>query len=174
MNETIKNLIERRSCRSYESKQITDEQLDAILEAGTYAPTGMGQQSPYIVSIQDPELLATVEKLNAAVMGQAQAHPFYGAPTVLVVFADPTLPYGISDANLVMGNLVNAAHAVGVDSCYIWRAKESFESEEGKALKAKFGIPEKYEGAGNIILGYATPGSIRPAPARKADYIKKF
>ena len=135
MNETIKNLLERRSCRAYEDRQITDAELDTILEAGTYAPTGMGKQSPLIVAVQNPETVKTVERLNATVTGNPDGHTFYGAPTVVVVFGDPTLPFGISDGNLVIGNILNAAHAVGVDSCYIWRAQESFESEEGKELK---------------------------------------
>lgn len=172
MNETIKTLIERRSCRAYEEKQVGEAELKTILEAGTYAPTGMGRQSPLIVAVQDPETLKKVERLNGAVLGQPDSHPFYGAPTVVVVFGNPALPFGVSDGNLVIGNLLNAAHAVGVDSCYIWRAKESFESEEGKALKAAWGIPEGYEGVGNVILGYGKPGGKRPAPPRKADYIK--
>ena len=172
MNETIKSLIERRSCRAYQEKQITDEELKTILEAGTYAPTGMGRQSPLIVAIRDKETLRQVEKLNGSVMGQPDGHPFYGAPTVVVVFGDPSLPFGISDGNLVIGNLLNAANAVGVDSCYIWRAKECFAGEEGKALKAAWGIPENYEGVGNVILGYGKPEGKHPAPPRKADYIR--
>ena len=172
MNETVKTLIERRSCRAYEEKQIGEAELKTILEAGTYAPTGMGRQSPLIVAVQDPETLKKVEKLNAAVLGQPDGHPFYGAPTVAVVFGDSSLPFGVSDGNLVIANLLNAAHAVGVDSCYIWRAKESFESEEGKALKAVWGIPENYEGIGNVILGYGKPEGKRPAPPRKEDYIR--
>ena len=106
-------------------------------------------------------------------MHKSFVHTFYGAPTVVVVFGDPTLPFGIADGNLVIGNLLNAAHAVGVDSCYIWRAEESFESEEGKELKKAWGIPDNYVGVGNVILGYGKPGSIGPAPARKEGYIKK-
>ena len=172
MNETINNLIERRSCRAYESRQITDAELDTILRAGTYAPTGMGRQSPLIAAVQDPETLKTVERLNAAVLGQPEGHPFYGAPTVIVVFGDPSLPFGVSDGNLVIGNLLNAAQALGVDACYIWRAEEAFESEEGRALKAAWGIPENYRGIGNVILGYGKEGGKRPAPPRKSDYIR--
>ena len=172
MNETIKNLIGRRSCRAYQEKQITDAELDTILEVGTYAPTAMGKQSPLIVAIRDKETLRQVEKLNGAVMGQPDGHPFYGAPTVVIVFGDTSVPFGVSDGNLVIGNILNAANAVGIDSCYIWRAKETFESEEGKALKAKWGIPENYEGVGNVILGYGKPEGKRNAPPRKPDYIK--
>ncbi len=174
MNQVIQSLRERRSCRAYREEQLDAALLEEILEAGTYAPTAMGKQSPIIVSIQDPELLARVEKLNAAVTGNPDAHPFYGAPTLVVVFGDSTVPFGVSDGNLVMGNILNAAYALGVDSCYIWRAEESFESEDGKVLKQVFGIPESYRGVGNIILGYGKPEGRREAPPRKADYIRRF
>ena len=173
MKETIQDLLSRRACRAYKPEQITAEELDTILEVGTYAPTGMGKQSPLIVAVQTPEVLSKVEKLNAAVTGNPDGHPFYGAPTAVVVFGDPSLPFGIADGNLVIGNLLNAANAVGVDSCYIWRAKESFESEEGQALKKEWGIPEGYQGIGNVILGYGLEDSKKPAPPRKADYIRK-
>ena len=171
MNEAIKNLLERRSCRVYTGEQVKEEDLEIILKAGTYAPTARGLQSPIIAVIQDPEKLRSVEKLNAEVMGNPDDHPFYGAPTLVVVFADTSLSYGFADANLVMGNILNAAYAVGVDSCYIWRANEVFESEEGKALKKEWNIPERYQGAGNIILVYGKPEGRREAPPRKEDYV---
>ena len=171
MNEALKNLLTRRSCRKFKSEQIKEEELAAILEAGTYAPTGQGKQSPLILVIQKPEDVAAVERLNSGVTGNPNGHPFYGAPTVVVVFSNRDSALSVSDANLVMGNLLNAAHAVGVDSCYIWRAKESFATPEGEELKAKWGIPANYEGAGNIILGYGLPEGIRPAAPRKENYI---
>lgn len=172
MNEALQNLLTRRSCRAYRDEQISEDQLNAILEAGTYAPTGMGRQSPLIVAIQDPQTLAQVERLNGAVMGRPDTHPFYGAPTVVVVFGNTQTPLCDADANLVIGNLLNAANAVGVDSCYIWRARETFASPEGKELKLAWGIPEHYEGIGNVILGYGKPEGIRPAAPRKPDYIR--
>lgn len=173
MNEALQNLLTRRACRAYKEEQIKPEELDSILEAGEYAPTGMGRQSPLLVVIQDPEKIKEVEKLNAAVMGNPNGHPFYGAPTLVVVFGDAQSPLGTADANLVIGNLLNGANAVGVDSCYIWRAKESFESEEGKALKKAWNIPETYVGMGNVILGYGKPEGKREAAPRKADYVRK-
>lgn len=117
MNNEVLNAIKtRRSIRKYKAEQITDEQLDAILEAGTYAATGMGKQSPVIVVVQKPELIAKLSKMNAAVMGTT-SDPFYGAPTVLIVLADPERGTYVEDGSLVMGNLMLAAHAVGVDSC---------------------------------------------------------
>lgn len=170
MKETLHDLKTRRSCRKYKAEQIKEEELQQILEAGTYAPTGMGSQSPKIVVLQDPDTIQYVSKLNAAVMGSS-ADPFYGAPTVLIVLADRSRKTYVDDGNLVIGNLLNAAHAVGVDSCYIYRAREVFDSAEGKALLEKWGIHGDYEGIGNVILGYGLPEGIKEAAPRKADYI---
>ena len=172
MNETLQVLRGRRSVRAYQSRQLEDKALDAILEAGTWAPTGMNQQSPLMVVVQDEETVRYMERLNAAVMGRPDAHPFYGAPTVVVVLADGNNYNWLRDGSLVMGNLMNAATSLGVGSCWINRAMEVFDSEEGKALLRKWGIPETYRGIGNCILGY--PEGDIPAPkARKADYIRK-
>ena len=160
----------RRSCRRYLDKQITKEALSAILEAGTYAPTGMGKQSPVIVAVQDAETIRQLSRLNAAVMN-GTGDPFYGAPTVLVVFADSERPTWLEDGALVMGNLLNAAHAAGVASCYIYRAREVFRTEEGRALMKKWGLSENYIGVGNCILGYASEGGEKEAAPRKSDYI---
>lgn len=170
MKETLQDLKERRSCRAYLPEQIREEALAAILEAGTYAPTGMGRQSPVIVAVQDPETRNALSRMNAAVMGR-DGDPFYGAPTVVVVLADPEIGTYLYDGVLVMGNLMNAAQAVGVDSCYIFRAKEVFETAEGKALLRKWGIPERYVGIGNCILGYGAPGGKQEAAPRKENYI---
>ncbi len=172
MNETLKTLKERRSCRKYLPTQIKPDELDAILEAGTYAPTGMGRQAPVIVAIQDKDTITKLSKMNADVMG-SDRDPFYGAPTVLVVLSDPSIRTYLYDGVLVMGNLMNAAEAVGVDSCYIFRAKEVFASPEGKALLKEWGVPENYEGIGNCILGYRADGGVNPAAPRKKDYIIK-
>ena len=170
MKEALRDLKERRSCRAYLPEQIREEALAAILEAGTYAPTGMGRQSPVIVAVQDPETRNALSRMNAAVMGR-DGDPFYGAPTVVVVLADPEIGTYLYDGVLVMGNLMNAAQAVGVDSCYIFRAKEVFETAEGKALLRKWGIPERYVGIGNCILGYGAPGGKKEAAPRKEGYI---
>ena len=159
-NEVLKAMKTRRSIRKYKPEQITDEQLDAILEAGT---------SPVIVVVQKPELIAKLSKMNAAVMGSSN-DPFYGAPTVLIVLADPEVGTYHEDGSLVMGNLMLAAHAVGVDSCWIHRAKEEFESAEGKELLKEWGLPENLVGIGHCILGYRDC-EYPEAKKRKADYI---
>ena len=148
MNETIKNLTERRSVRSYNDKPIPDDVLNEILKAGEYAPSGMNRQSGAMVVVRDKALVEELSKLNAAVMG-TDSDPFYGAKTVVIVFADSTMPTYLYDGSLIMGNLMNAAHALGVDSCWIHRAKEVFYSERGKELMKKWGLDEKYVGIGN-------------------------
>lgn len=170
MKETLQDLKTRRSCRAYKPEQIKAEELDAILEAGTYAPTGMGKQSPVIVAVQDPATRDLLSKLNADVMG-SDIDPFYGAPTVLIVLADRSARTYQADGNMVIGNLLNAAHAVGVDSCYIYRAKEMFESAQGQELLKKWGINGDYEGIGNVILGYGLPEGRKEAAPRKEGYV---
>lgn len=169
MNKTLEDLKSRRSCRAYTAQQISKEELNQVLEAGMYAPTGMGRQSPIMVAVQDPDTVRELSRLNARVMGSS-TDPFYGAPTVIVVLADPEIGTYREDGSLVMGNLLNAAHAVGLGSCWIHRAREVFDSPEGKALLKKWGVPEKYVGIGNCILGYAAQPAAAPKP-RKADYI---
>lgn len=172
MKDALEVLMTRRSCRKYKPDPVKEEDLTAILAAGTYAPTGMGKQSPIIVVVRDGETIRKIEKMNAAVRGDASVRTFYGAPVLIVVFGQTDVPFGVSDGNLVIGNLLNAAHAVGVDSCYIWRAREVFESEEGRAFKADWNIPDNYEGVGNVILGYGEEGGTTPAKPRKEDYIR--
>lgn len=170
-NSTLNDLKTRRSVRSFSGKEVEQEKLDAILEAATYAPTGMGSQSPVIVLVKTPETVAKISKLNAEVMGR-DVDPFYGAPCVAIVFGNKTAsPTWFEDACLVAGNLLNAAHAVGVDSCYIYRAKEVFAGEEGTALLKEWGLDENYVGVANCILGYGNGEPVQPKP-RKADYIK--
>ena len=170
MKETLQDLKTRRSCRKYRSEQIKEEELDEILEAGMYAPTGMGMQSPLIVAIQDKKTRDLLSKMNADIMG-TDTDPFYGAPTVLVVLADKERRTYLDDGNMVIANLLNAAHAVGVDSCYIYRAKEEFDSPEGQALLKQWRIEGNYAGIGHVILGYGLPEGIKEAAPRKENYI---
>ena len=171
MNESIKNMIERRSVRGYKSDMIPKEDLDLILEAGTYAATGMGMQSPVIVAVRDKDTRDQLSKMNAAVMG-TDTDPFYGAPVVLVVLADKNRPTCVYDGSLVMGNLMLAAASLGLGSCWINRAKEEFESDEGKALLRQWGIEGDWVGVGHCILGYPAADP-KPAAPRKPDYIVK-
>jgi len=169
MAETLTTLKTRRSCRAYKPELIEEEKLNAILEAGTYAATGMGKQSPIILAVTDRALRDRLSKMNAAVMG-ADMDPFYGAPEVVIVLANKEIPTYLYDGSLVMGNMMNAAADLGVASCWIHRAKEEFESEEGRAILKDLGIEGNYEGIGHLILGYAAKPENAPAP-RKAGYI---
>lgn len=170
MEETIKDLKERRSIRKYQDRQIEEADLQKILEAGMYAPTGMGMQSPLMVVVQDRDTIAKLSKMNAKIFGNENMEPFYGAPTVIVVLADKNRPTYIEDGSLVMGNLMNAAHALGLGSCWIHRAKQEFESEEGKELLRQWGIEGDYAGIGHCIIGYPD-GAIPEAKPRKENYI---
>lgn len=159
----------RRSIRAYQDKMPEKELIEKVLEAGTYAPTGRGKQSPVIVAVTNREIRDRLSQLNAEIMG-TDRDPFYGAPVVLVVLADRQSPTYLYDGSLVMGNLMNAAHAVGLGSCWIHRAKEVFETAEGKALLKEWGIEGDYEGIGNCILGYSDQEPMQPKP-RKENYV---
>lgn len=171
-NKTIKDLCERRSVRSYSSRQVDEEALLAILKAGTFAPTGMNRQSPIMIVVQDKALREKLRAMNARIIGNPDSDPFYGAPTIVVVLADRNVSTCVEDASLVMGNLLNAAHAVGVDSCWIHRAKEEFGSPEGKQILKELGISGDYIGVGHCILGYRSDGTEAPVTRpRKENYI---
>ncbi len=153
MNETVKNLIARNSCRSFQPGHISREELDDILAAGLNAPSGMNRQPVRFVAVQDDETVACLSKLNAAVGGMA-GDPFYGGKDVIIVLAKKEGTY-LYDGSLAMGNLLNAAWSMGIDCIWIHRAKEVFASQEGLALLAKWGITEDVEGIGFCVLGHA-------------------
>ncbi|MBO4361096.1 MAG: nitroreductase [Eubacteriaceae bacterium] len=168
MGEVFDNMLNRRSIRKFTDEMVPDEVIEKIIRAGTYAPTGMGKQSPIIIAVTNREVRDRLSKLNAGAMG-GKGDPFYGAPVVLVVLADRSIPTYLYDGSLVMGNLMLAAHDLGVGSCWIHRAKEEFATEEGKAILKELGIEGDYEGIGNCILGY-TDGPEPEAKPRKENY----
>ena len=169
-----KNFLEiirtRRSYRSYKPEQITDKQLNAVLEAGTYAPTSRGLQSPFIVAVQNDELKMRLAKMNAEIMG-VTTNPYYDAPTYVLVFVPADAPNGIQDASLVLENMMLAAHAQGLGSCWIHREREMFATEEGKKLMKQWGLPEDLVGIGALALGYPN-GEPAPAKPRKEGYTR--
>ena len=171
MDSAIHAMLTRRSVRKYKDEMIPREILDRIVEAGTYAATGMNRQSPVIIAVTNRALRDRLSAMNAAVMG-ADNDPFYGAPVVLVVLANRQIPTFLYDGSLVMGNLMLAAHELGVGSCWIHRAKEEFDSPEGKALLKELGIEEDYEGIGHCILGY--PADPLPAAKPRKDHYVYF
>lgn len=169
MSEVINNMKTRRSIRKYKPDMIPEDVLNRIIEAGTYAATGMGKQSPIIIAVTNKEIRDKFSKMNAEIMG-VDSDPFYGAPVVLIVLADKARPTYVYDGSLVMGNLMLAAHAEGIGSCWIHRAKEEFESAEGKAFLKLLGIEGDYEGIGHCVLGY-TDGEEPKAMPRKENYV---
>lgn len=169
MNAAIDNMLTRRSCRKYRPEMPPRDLIAEVCKAGTYAPTGHGKQSPLILAVTQKALRDRLSRMNAAIWA-TDNDPFYGAPVVLVVLADRKVPTAQYDGCSVMANLLNAAHAVGLDSCWIHRAKEEFDSEEGRAILQELGIEGDYVGIGHCILGYAD-GPLREAAARKADYV---
>ena len=172
MNEVLNCLLTRRSVKKYLPQPVEQEKLDAVLEAGTYAACGMGRQAGKIVVLQNPDDIAQLERMNAAILGNPDAHPFYGAPVVCVVLADPERYTCVEDGSLVIGNLMLAAHSLGVASCWIHRARQEFESAEGTALMKKWGVSENYAGIGHCILGYAAAPAPAPAARREGRLLR--
>ena len=169
MSDVLETIKSRRSIRKYKSDMVPQDKLEKIIEAGTYAATGMGKQSPIIVAVTNKELRDKLSAMNAKIMG-TNTDPFYGAPVVLIVLADKSRPTYLYDGSLVMGNLMLEAEAQGIGSCWIHRAKEEFESEEGKEILKSLGIEGDYEGIGHCVLGFAD-GPAPKAAARKDSYV---
>ncbi|MBQ9844832.1 MAG: nitroreductase [Oscillospiraceae bacterium] len=171
MNEALKNLMDRRSIKKYKSDMVPMEIIDQICEAGKYAACGRGAQAGLIIAVTDKAVRDKLSAMNAAVMG-TDTDPFYGAPVVLVVLANKEVPTYLYDGSLVIGNLMTAANALGIGSCWIHRAKQMFESEEGKQILADLGIEGQWEGIGNCVIGYADEE--KTAKPRKENWVYKI
>lgn len=163
MNEAYKNIIDRRSVRNFNDIKVSHDVIEKIVYAGQCAPSGMNRQIFAFVVVENEELIEKLSKMNAEIMNST-SDPFYGAKSMIIVFADSNAPTYLYDGALAMGNLMNAANALGVDSCWIHRAKEVFETEFGKKLKREWKIPESYEGIGHCILGYRAQELSERAP----------
>ena len=175
MSEKIlENIKTRRSVKRYKPDPVPAELLEKVLEAGTFAATGRNRQAPIILAVTNKELRNKIAKQNAEIMGMnGEFDPFYGAPVILVVLADKTVSTHIYDGSLVLGNMMLAAHALGLGSCWIHRAKEEFENEEGKELLKSLGIEGEYEGIGHLALGYAE-SELPAAKPRKENWVYKI
>ena len=173
MNETLKVLESRRSCRKFKNEMLREEDLNAIIAAGTYAPTGMNKQTPIIIAVTNKELRDKISEENRKIGGWKEGFdPFYGAPVILIVLANKAeCPTYIYDGSLVMGNLMNAAESLGIGSIWIHRAKEEFESDFGKKLLADLGVDGDFEGIGHVALGYVDEGGVKAAAPRKENYV---
>ena len=170
MNEVIKNIKTRHSVRKFKSDPVEKSLIAEITDAGLYAASGMNRQSPIIIAVTNRELRDRLMKMNAAVMGRDGTDPFYGAPVILVVLAKKDAPTHVYDGSLVLGNMMLAAHSLGLSTCWIHRAKEEFESEEGKQILSDLGVTGEYEGIGHCALGYID-GEYPAEPARKENRV---
>lgn len=178
MNNVIDCIISRRSVKKYQDKPVERELLEQIVKAGTYAPTGRNSQSPIIIAVTNKEIRDKLSRMNLdIIMGKnlttssGHSDPFYGAPAVLIVLAKKEIATRVYDGSLVMENMMIAANSLGLGSCWIHRAKEMFETDEGKQILCDLGITEEYEGIGNCIVGYATDDALKPQVDRKKDYV---
>lgn len=178
MNKTIENIISRRSVKKYTDQQVPIELVEEVVKAGMYAPSGMNKQSAKIIAVTNKEMRDRLSRINLEIiMGKklvtSSGHndPFYGAPVVLVVLAKKEIGTNVYDGALVMENMMIAAQSLGLGSCWIHRAKETFESEEGKQILSELGIADEYVGIGNCILGYAAPDALKPQSPRKEDFV---
>lgn len=170
MNEMLELIKTRRSVRAYQRDMVPRELIDQIVEAGLYAPSGMNRQPVIIIVVSDPKTRDALSRLNASIMG-TDGDPFYGAPVVLIVLADRSAPTYLYDGALAMENLMLAAHASGLGSCWIHRAKEAFERPEGKQILKELGIEGDYEGIGHCVLGYPQQEGPSKTPPRKAERV---
>lgn len=162
----------RRSVRAYLPNAVPEEKLERILRAGLYAASGMGRQSAMILCVTDKALRDRLMRMNAAIMGTPEKDPFYGAPCVLAVLADRSIPTAVYDGSLVLGNMMLAAHAEGLGSCWIHRAREEFDSDEGKAILHDLGVEGDYEGVGHLIVGYADGAEPEAKPRREGRVLR--
>lgn len=177
MNETLKNIKERRSVRSFKPDPVPEDLLNQVIEAGLYAPSGKNHQSAVIVAITDPELIARLSEANRKIWGKPEGvDPFFGAPAVLIVLDKADWRNRVYDGSLVMGNLMLAAHSLGLGSCWVHRAKEEFELPEFKELLKSLGLEGEYEGIGHCVLGWpakANPDAL-PRKEGRVFLVKKY
>lgn len=173
MNEMMKIIKSRRSCRSFLEKQVSDEELDLVLEAGIYAPSGKNAQSPICIAVQDPEVLKELSKINTEIWGKGP-DGFFSAPTVIAVLADPNLCHTYQlDAMACVENMLLMAESLGLGAACISRAKDEFVSEYGQNLLKKLGIPSTYIGVEHVILGYPR-GDVSQEKPRRENRIYKI
>ena len=168
-NEVLNTIKKRRSIRAYKPDSIAEEVLNAVLEAGTFAPTGGGKQSPVIIAITTPKYRKEIQKLNAEIMG-SDNDPYYGAPVVVLVLADGTANSFVQDGSCVLENMMLAATSLGLGTVWVDREREIFDSTKGKLLLREWGLSESLRGVGAIALGYPQNADIE-ATARKENYI---
>ena len=167
MNEIIKATKERRSIRKFKSELPSKTDLEQMVEAGLYAANGMGKQATKIIVVTNKELRDKISEMNRKIGGWDEGFdPFYGAPAMLIVLSEKDWRNKIYDGSLVMGNLMLAAHSLGLGSIWIHRAREEFESDEGKEILKSLGIEGEWEGIGHCAVGYMDGELPKPAPRK--------
>ena len=172
MNETLQTILSRKSVKKYKSDPVSRELIDQIVQAGLSAPSGLNKQAPIVLVVTNKAIRDELSRLNAGKDPFGRSDPFYNAPCVLVVLADKSVSTYLYDGSLVMENMMLAAHALGLGACWIHRAKETFESAEGKAILQKLGLEGEYEGIGNCIIGYADGEfQVKPRKENRVFYI---
>ena len=178
-NQTLADIRSRRSVKKYMDQPVPRELVEAVVEAGMYAPSGMNRQSAKILAVTDKAMRDKLSRMNLDIIigkqlktSSGHSDPFYGAPVVLVVLAKKDCPTRVYDGSVVLENMLLAAHSLGLGACWIHRAKEMFETEEGKQLLQDLGITEEYEGIGHCILGYPAPDALKQQSPRKPDYVR--
>ena len=164
MNEILKCIEERRSVKAYTTEMPKKEDIDAVIKAGLEAASGRNRQCAIIVAITDKVTRDRLSRVNADILGM-NSDPFYNAPAVLVVLAKKEIHTAVYDGSLCLGNMMLAAHSLGLGACWVHRAKEVFEEPEWKEWLASIGVEGEYEGIGNLILGY--PKGDFPAPKER-------
>ena len=169
MNPVLEQIKNRKSTKKFTGQPVEKEKVEAVVEAGTWAPTGMNRQAPIILAVTNPEVRDAISKENAKILGKEGIDPFYGAPVILVVLADKNVPTHVYDGSVVMENMLLAADALDLGACWIHRAKEEFDSDFGKDLLKQLGIEGEYEGIGHVALGY--PGGEFHSKPRKDNWV---
>ena len=172
MNEIIKAMKERRSIRKFKSELPSKADLEQIVEAGLYAANGMGKQATKIIVVTDKKLRDKISEMNRKIGGWDEGFdPFYGAPAMLIVLSEKDWRNKVYDGSLVMGNLMLASHSLGLGSIWIHRAKEEFESDEGKDILKQLGIEGEWEGIGHCAVGYMDGELPKPAPRKEGRVV---
>ena len=168
MNEIIKAMKERRSIRKFKSDMVSKKDIDEIIDAGLYAANGMGRQAVITVAVTNKKLRDKIAKDNCKIGGWDEGFdPFYGAPVILIVLAEKDWRNRVYDGSLVIGNMMLAAHSLGLGSIWIHRAKEEFETDEYKKLLKDIGVEGEWEGIGHCAIGYIDGDIPKPAPRKE-------
>ena len=171
MNDILHAIKTRRSIRAFKSDMPARKDIEEIIEAGLYAASGNDRQATIIIAVTRKELRDRLSETIRRIDGYSEGFdPFYGAPVILIVLSDQSVISRVYDGSLVMGNMMLAAHSLGLGSLWVHRAKREFELPEYIQLLKDLGIPGKWEGIAHLAVGYID-GDLPAAPARKSGRV---